>query len=153
MSWLWRDAGLNTMRGSIVVSYTPQTSVLPSFLRLGSTKVNDTDVVESVTSGHALEMSAGSGRSASSNGFMRLTPDEPEDASQPSATEVNLSSRQREVLRLIVQGRSNKEIARLLRLAEGTIKIHLAALFNKLGVRRRAALAVVGSNLLQAKRL
>ena len=64
-----------------------------------------------------------------------------------------LTGRETDVLILLAQGHSNKEIARLLRLAEGTIKIHLAALFNKLGVRRRAALAVVGSNLLQAKRL
>jgi DNA-binding NarL/FixJ family response regulator len=56
-------------------------------------------------------------------------------------------------LRLIIQGHSNKEIARVLRLAQGTVKIHLAALFNKLGVRRRAALAVIGMSLLQAKML
>ncbi len=53
-----------------------------------------------------------------------------------------LSRRQSEVLRLIVQGRSNKEIARALNLAEGTVEIHMAALFSKLGGHQRAALAV-----------
>jgi DNA-binding NarL/FixJ family response regulator len=59
-----------------------------------------------------------------------------------------LSGRQFEVLKLIVQGRSNKEIARALNLAEGTVKIHVAGLFSKLGVHRRAAVAVAGARLL-----
>ncbi len=53
-----------------------------------------------------------------------------------------LSGRQRDVLALLVQGRSNKEIARTLGLAEGTVKIHVTALFTKLGIHRRAAVAV-----------
>ena len=39
----------------------------------------------------------------------------------------NLSARQCDVLNLIVRGLSNKEIARTLNLAEGTVKIHVAA--------------------------
>jgi DNA-binding NarL/FixJ family response regulator len=53
-----------------------------------------------------------------------------------------LSRRQREVLDLIVQGLTNIEIARSLGLGKGTVKIHVAALFGKLGVRRRAAVAL-----------
>jgi len=59
-----------------------------------------------------------------------------------------LTARQRDVFRLIVQGKSNKEIARALNLAEGTIKIHVAALFGKLGVHRRAAVAIAGARFL-----
>jgi DNA-binding NarL/FixJ family response regulator len=59
-----------------------------------------------------------------------------------------LTPRQRDVFDLIVQGMSNKEIARSLQLAEGTVKIHIKALFAKLGVRRRAAVAVAGNRLL-----
>jgi DNA-binding NarL/FixJ family response regulator len=59
-----------------------------------------------------------------------------------------LTPRQRDVFELIVQGMSNKEIARTLQLAEGTVKIHIKALFAKLGVRRRAAVAVAGTRLL-----
>jgi DNA-binding NarL/FixJ family response regulator len=59
-----------------------------------------------------------------------------------------LTPRQRDVFELIVQGMSNKEIARNLQLAEGTVKIHIKALFAKLGVRRRAAVAVAGTRLL-----
>src|ERR1041385_7619762 len=59
-----------------------------------------------------------------------------------------LTPRQRDVFELIVQGMSNKEIARNLQLAEGTVKIHIKALFTKLGVRRRAAVAVAGTRVL-----
>ena len=43
-----------------------------------------------------------------------------------------------------MEGRSNKEIARTLNLGVGTVKIHVAGLFRKLGVHRRAAVAVAG---------
>jgi DNA-binding NarL/FixJ family response regulator len=66
-------------------------------------------------------------------------------AASPSIS--RLSARQREVWELIVRGQSNKEIARTLKLAEGTVKIHVAGLFNKLGVHRRAAAAFAGSAL------
>lgn len=55
-----------------------------------------------------------------------------------------LTNRQRDVFRLIVAGLSNKEIARQLGLAEGTVKIHVAKLFDKLGVRHRSAVALAG---------
>ncbi len=62
-------------------------------------------------------------------------------------TPQNLSPRQGDVLKLIVRGLSNKEIARSLNVAEGTVKIHVAALFGKLGVHRRAAVAIAGGVL------
>jgi DNA-binding NarL/FixJ family response regulator len=60
------------------------------------------------------------------------------------STEVDLSKRtkrQREVFPLLVQGLSNKEIARALEIAEATTKIHLAALLRTLGVRNRTEAA------------
>jgi DNA-binding NarL/FixJ family response regulator len=56
-----------------------------------------------------------------------------------------LTPRQRDVLTLIVKGKSNKEIARGLGLGEGTVKVHLAALFRVLGVRSRSAAAAKGA--------
>jgi DNA-binding NarL/FixJ family response regulator len=69
-------------------------------------------------------------------------------AGPAAATLQALSVRQRDVLSLIVRGMSNKEIARALKLGEGTVKIHVAALFRKLGIHGRAAAAVEGARLL-----
>lgn len=52
-----------------------------------------------------------------------------------------LTPRQRSVLQCILLGHSNKEVARELDIAEGTVKIHLAALFVHFGVRNRTELA------------
>jgi DNA-binding NarL/FixJ family response regulator len=58
---------------------------------------------------------------------------------------LTLTPRQKDVLTLIVKGNSNKEIARGLGLGEGTVKVHLAALFRVLGVRSRSAAAAKGA--------
>ncbi len=58
-----------------------------------------------------------------------------------------LSEREREVAIRVAQGESNKEIARVLNIAERTVKAHLSAVFEKLGVRDRLKLAILlGSN-------
>ncbi len=56
-----------------------------------------------------------------------------------------LPKRQLEVLRLICKGHSNKEIARELSLSTSTIRAHVSALFQKLGVSNRAAAASFGT--------
>ncbi len=48
-----------------------------------------------------------------------------------------LTPRQREVFALLMSGRSTKEIARSLAIAEGTVKIYLAAIFRQLDARNR----------------
>lgn len=57
------------------------------------------------------------------------------------ASDAALTDRQREVLRLLASGRSNKEIARALHIAEGTVKVHIAAAFRTLGVHNRVGAA------------
>ncbi|MBZ9762954.1 response regulator transcription factor [Mesorhizobium sp. CA8] len=54
-----------------------------------------------------------------------------------------LTSRQKDVLRLMAEGYSNKEIARDLDIAEATTKIHAAAIMRELGVRNRTEAAVL----------
>ncbi|MFE1603232.1 LuxR C-terminal-related transcriptional regulator [Methylobacterium sp. ID0610] len=73
---------------------------------------------------------------------------EPADAGLRGGRSVELTPRQRDVLALLVEGKSNKEIARQLQLGEGTVKVHMAALLRSLGVQNRAAAAVVGARLL-----
>ncbi len=59
-----------------------------------------------------------------------------------------LTERQVDVMRLLSQGKPNKLIARDLGISEGTVKIHLAAIFRALNVRNRVE-AVVASRKLQ----
>lgn len=59
-----------------------------------------------------------------------------------------LTPRQRDVLAGIVRGLANKEIARELDIAEGTVKIHLAALFSHFDVRNRTELATKAQRLI-----
>jgi transcriptional regulator of acetoin/glycerol metabolism/DNA-binding CsgD family transcriptional regulator len=55
----------------------------------------------------------------------------------PARTESALSPRERNILELIGQGRSNKEIARLLGISPETVKSHIKNMFAKLGVESR----------------
>lgn len=48
-----------------------------------------------------------------------------------------LSKREREVVNFLMQGKSNKEIARALNMAEGTVEFHLTKIYTKLGVISR----------------
>lgn len=53
-----------------------------------------------------------------------------------------LTPREREIVRLVAQGLPNKEIARKLAIAAGTVKIHLHNIYQKTGVDSRVALTL-----------
>jgi DNA-binding NarL/FixJ family response regulator len=53
------------------------------------------------------------------------------------------SHREREILGLVAEGATNREIADHLFLAESTVKSHLSTAFTKLGVRTRAEAAAL----------
>lgn len=71
----------------------------------------------------------------------------PKTQSQVQAS--HLTKREKDVLKLITKGLSNKMIARKLDIAEGTVKVHVKSLLNKLGMRSRteAAVWVVENNI------
>ena len=56
-----------------------------------------------------------------------------------SPAEEKLSEREIEVLELVAQGSSNREIAKRLHISQATVKSHLINIFNKLGVSDRTA--------------
>lgn len=58
-----------------------------------------------------------------------------------------LTGREREVLRLVAQGRANKEIARELSLAEVTVKKYVQSLMGKLGAANRTGAAILALRL------
>lgn len=70
-----------------------------------------------------------------------MVPQKPAPRQEPDlkARPYTLSQRQTEVLTLMAEGKSNKQIARDLGLAEGTIKVHVAALFRTLGINNRVS--------------
>jgi len=65
----------------------------------------------------------------------------PGAVAQPGAA---LTARELEVLRLVARGLSNKEIAADLRITTHTVKYHLAAVLEKLGVRSRTEAVSLG---------
>jgi DNA-binding NarL/FixJ family response regulator len=72
----------------------------------------------------------------------------PDDAPpRPQPLVVPLSDRELEVLRLLADGGSNREIAAVLFLAEGTVKNHVTSVLAKLGARDRTQAALRGRAL------
>ncbi len=58
------------------------------------------------------------------------------------------SPRQVEVLDLLCKGKSNKEIGALLHMSGNTVRTHVAAIFNILGVRNRTEAVILGRSLI-----
>jgi DNA-binding NarL/FixJ family response regulator len=57
-----------------------------------------------------------------------------------------LTAREYQIARLIAQGLSNKHISRQLSISEGTVKIHLHNMYEKLGALNRTSLAMLVQN-------
>ena len=74
----------------------------------------------------------------------RREPDQ-EDGHFFNAAGSALTRRQRDVIQLLAEGKSNKEIASILEITEGTVKVHVNAAFRALGVHNRVS-AVVALN-------
>jgi DNA-binding CsgD family transcriptional regulator len=64
----------------------------------------------------------------------------PAQASEGGATHA-LTGREREVARLLAAGRSNREIADMLVITEGTVEVHVKHILSKLSLRSRAQVA------------
>jgi DNA-binding NarL/FixJ family response regulator len=73
------------------------------------------------------------------------------ESSAAAATEVvaaayaRLSPRQQEVAALLLQGKSNKLIARNLDISEGTVKAHVSAIFQILGAKSRVEAVIIAA--------
>jgi DNA-binding NarL/FixJ family response regulator len=82
-------------------------------------------------------------------GKKRLLPEIPAEDEPVEAPHlpVSLTSREVEILRLIARGMSNKEIAKALGTAEGTVKNQTSSILTKLGVANRTEAVVKASQL------
>ncbi|MER8237262.1 response regulator [Streptomyces sp. NPDC101490] len=146
MEALKRLRGLaNPARVLVVTSFTEQRTVVPA-LRAGASgyvyKDIDPDAlagaIRSVHAGHVLLQPEVAGALLSQ-----------EDAPGGTGRGSTLTEREREVLGLIADGRSNREIARALVLSEKTVKTHVSNILMKLDLadRTQAALWAVRNGL------
>ncbi|WP_333770081.1 response regulator transcription factor [Streptomyces sp. IBSBF 2435] len=135
---LLRDAQ-NAARVLIVTSFTEQRTVVPA-LRAGAAgyvykdidPVALADAIRSVHAGHVLLQPEVAGA--------LLSQDQAGGSGQGRGNA--LTEREREVLTLIADGRSNREIARALVLSEKTVKTHVSNVLMKLDVADRTQAAL-----------
>lgn len=62
---------------------------------------------------------------------------------EPGTLLSGLTPREQEILRHLAEGQSNKGIARVLDITDGTVKLHVKSILRKLGVRSRVEAAVI----------
>ena len=72
---------------------------------------------------------------------------EPEAETTAGGGLTELTPRQREVLRLLIEGKTNKLICRELALSESTVKTHLASIFRRLGATSRTQAVVAAARM------
>jgi DNA-binding CsgD family transcriptional regulator len=72
---------------------------------------------------------------------------EPFVSNQQKQQELGITRRELEVLELIAQGMSNREIAGKLYVSENTVKTHSSRVFDKLGAKRRTQAVQLGKEL------
>jgi two-component system nitrate/nitrite response regulator NarL len=78
-----------------------------------------------------------------STGLKKMHGSTPTRRRLPADKQSSLTRRERQIARVIAEGATNKEIGRRLRMAEGTVKVHLHHIYCKLGIANRTALAVL----------
>ena len=83
----------------------------------------------------------------SAGGEAAVSRSAPEPVERAVGEPADLTDRQRQILKLVAQGKSNKEIARALDILEGTVKAHLRFLMKHLNAKNRTQLAVMASKL------
>lgn len=136
----------NPARVLVITSFTERRTVVPA-LRAGAAGYVYKDVdpdaladaIRSIHAGHVLLQSEVAGALLS-----------PDASGGGGASRGNgLTDREREVLALVADGRSNREIARLLVLSEKTVKTHMSNILMKLDLadRTQAALWAVRNGL------
>ena len=78
-----------------------------------------------------------------------IVPDAPAPAGEMDGERLQalLTPRQRDVLGMLRQGKSNKEIARDLNLAEITVKLHVTAILRSLGCENRTQAAILAAKM------
>ncbi|HEV8046024.1 MAG TPA: response regulator transcription factor, partial [Rubrobacter sp.] len=85
----------------------------------------------------AVHNAAESPAEAHDENVVMVVPKEAFERAEKATKEGGLSTRELEILLLVARGLSNRQISRALRVAEATVKRHLANLYPKMGVSSR----------------
>ena len=64
----------------------------------------------------------------------------------------SLTERERDLMRCLAQGQSNRQIAATLGFTHGTVKVYISALLDKLGVADRTQAALLAARLMAEQR-
>ena len=83
-------------------------------------------------------------QTADEEGAASASPAEPFSPDARRVGELGITPRELEILELIAQGLSNREIGEKLFVSENTVKTHASRLFDKLGARRRTQAVQIG---------
>ena len=105
------------------------------------------DAIRTVAAGNALVQPEVTGQLLRE--FRRLSEAARPLAPEPISLSVGggLTEREREILRLIAQGRNNQEIGGVLVISVGTVKNHISSILGKLGARDRMQAVIVAQQL------
>lgn len=79
--------------------------------------------------------------------FAQLNPVQPQ-----AVVTATLSEREKDVVRLLGQGKNNKEIAQILHLSQGTVRNHVSRILSELGMRDRTQAALWAQKNLRAQK-
>jgi DNA-binding NarL/FixJ family response regulator len=136
----------NPAKVLIVTSFTEHRTVVPA-LRAGAVGYVYKDVDPDALAGAIRSVQAGHVLLQPELANALLT-----DDPAPQGRAATLTDREREVLAHIADGRSNREIARVLHLSEKTVKTHVSNILMKLDLadRTQAALYAVRNGLSQS---
>jgi len=137
--------GLNGMQASIeILKILPNTAIL--MLSMYSEENYVRNALDAGAKGYILKdamdidlagavKQIAAGQKVIAPGLLSSTP-------EPDADHGKLTNRERQVLQLIAEGKSNKEIALLLDLSVNTVSVHRANLMDALGIHRTAELVL-----------
>jgi DNA-binding CsgD family transcriptional regulator len=131
----WREAEAHLMAGDRAAAGAAATSALATARGLGARWLEGE--VEGLCTRARLQL----------DGFDAPEPHD-EDTSAPAEEEpFGLTPRERQVLQLVAEGRTNREIGDTLFMAEKTASVHVSRILSKLGVRSRTEAAAVAHRL------
>jgi DNA-binding NarL/FixJ family response regulator len=137
--------GLNGMQASIeILKILPNTAIL--MLSMYSEENYVRNALDAGAKGYILKdamdidlagavKQIAAGQKVIAPGLLSSTP-------EPDADHGKLTNRERQILQLIAEGKSNKEIALLLDLSVNTVSVHRANLMDALGIHRTAELVL-----------